>query len=407
MESESGMATTLLSKPDHVTDQLFVDFDALFDGGATPSYRTQESLSAIFNAHGPIIWTPRNGGHWIVGGYQQAFDLAHDTETFSSDPRNYPPSANATVGRPANLDPPEHRDFRAPLVAALTPAAVNALQGKIRAYARELVSAFRERGGGDMVDAIAEPLPVVVFLELLGLPTDRVPEFRKMALRMLTVRSPAERAALFADISALCEPYVEERRRERKQYLISHLLDSRINGRELTQREILEYCVMLFGAGLDTVTTTMSYGLHLLAQDLELQYALREDRSRISDAIEEFLRRYSVVQTWRYVMKDTTFHGVELKQHERVLCTIPAANLDSSTFNAPLAFDLDREDSPHIGFFVGSHRCVGSHLARLEMRIGYEELLAGLPLFRLDPAKPVTSKLGQLYGLEQVPVIWS
>jgi cytochrome P450 len=166
------------------------------------------------------------------------------------------------------------------------------------------------------------------------------------------------------------------------------------------------YCMLLFVAGLDTLVASITFGARQLAVDPPLQKRLREDISLVPEFIEEVLRRYAVSMPPRTVTRDTAFHGVQMKEGERVLMMLPAGNMDPAAFPDPLAFDIDREDKSHVTFNVGPHRCVGSHLARLEMRVLYEEFCKAMPDIRLDPAHPPVFRPGLAPAISSLPLVW-
>jgi cytochrome P450 len=162
---------------------------------------------------------------------------------------------------------------------------------------------------------------------------------------------------------------------------------------------------VLFTAGLDTVMNGMGLGVLHLATHLDLQAKLRADPSLISDASEEMLRRYTFTLPPRWSAKDQEFFGAPMKKGERAILMLPTADLDPKEFESPENFELQR-DKVHIAFGVGPHRCLGSHLARIELNILYEEMLKRLPEFRLDASKPVTYHGGHVWGPDQVHLVW-
>jgi len=399
-------AAVLAPRPDHVPEQLYVDIDAIMNSDDALSPRLPEVVSELFQKHGPIIWTPRDGGYWLMGGFQEVYDMARDPETFSSNPHTLPQNRDMTIFAPVQVDGAAHAEFRAPLVEALRPALIHALEKEAREIAARLATEFKAKGKGNAFKDYTEPLPVIVFLKLLGLPTDRLEEFRNYVAQILRSPDSKLREEVGPKVAAIFQVTIAERRIKRENDLVSKLLDCKIFGREPTEQELLAFCLMLFSAGLDTVVSSMSFGIYHLAKDQDLQARLRADPSLIPDAIEELMRRYSIVQHWRFVTRDCEFHGVRMKKLDRVLYCLPAVNLDPAAYDHPLEVDLDRDEPAHIGFFVGPHRCVGSHLARMELRVGYEEFLKHVPPFRLDPEKEVVSNVGFVYGLEDIPLIW-
>jgi cytochrome P450 len=170
--------------------------------------------------------------------------------------------------------------------------------------------------------------------------------------------------------------------------------------------DLNNYCVLLFIAGLDTVVNGMGHGVRHLAADPELQAELRAHPELIPDAVEELLRRYTFLAVIRTLAEDTVFDGVTMKRGETVKLSYPIADLDAAEFPDPERYDLHRENKAHFAFGAGPHRCLGSHLARIELQTLYEEMLARLPSFRLAPDKPVMYRCGPVIGPHELHLAW-
>jgi cytochrome P450 len=254
---------------------------------------------------------------------------------------------------------------------------------------------------------VAEPMPVQVFLKMLGLPLERQAEYRALVREQLTSLSNPKTAALsLIKIAATMRPTLEERRDNPQDDIISLLWKTEIEGKPASMDDMENYGVLLFVAGLDTVMNGMGFGVRHLAKDQELQDKLRAEPSLAAEAAEELLRRYTFTVPTRRVAKDLVFQGVEMKAGEQVDILLPAADLDPRHYAHPERYDLSREDKVHIAFGAGPHRCLGSHLARIELRILYEELLSALPRFRLDPEKPASFHGGRVFGPDALYLIW-
>jgi cytochrome P450 len=199
---------------------------------------------------------------------------------------------------------------------------------------------------------------------------------------------------------------IAARRAKPEKDLITELVQGEVNGQPLTTDEVQAYCLLLFGAGLDTVANSLSFSMHYLAGDPALQARLKADPGLIGEAVEEFLRKFGIANVVRIVTRDAEFGGVQLKQGERVLLMLSAGNYDPKIFADPARFDLDRDNKTHISFNTGPHRCVGSHLARIEMKVFYEEWFKRMPLVRRDPDKRVVVRGGQTFALENLPLLW-
>jgi cytochrome P450 len=403
-------------KPAHVPDALVYDFD-LFADPALLADAHARILDIATNAP-PVFWTPRQGGHWVFAGHEATFEGSRDWETFTSEfvPQAQiqamlaampPGTPHIPQPIPINVDPPLHGKYRLPLNAVFSPKAVNALKDSIRDLARKLIADIRPKGRCDFMTAVAEPMPVQVFLKMLGLPIERQAEYREIVKRHLSSldSNPAESMRKLQEIAATMRPTFEERRAAPQDDIISLLWRTEIDGQPTTMGDMENYGIVLFIAGLDTVMNGIGLGVRHLAMNPDLQDQLRADPSRIADATEELLRRYTFTVPVRKVVHDVVFQGVQLKAGERVDIMLPAADLDRRNFEAPERYDLDRE-GVHIAFGAGPHRCLGSHLARVELQILYEEVLAGLPPFRLDPQKPPRFHGGHVIGPEALHLVW-
>jgi cytochrome P450 len=395
-------------RPAHVDPDRVVDFD-LFDdrryaeaGGLHAGiYRLAEERDR------GIYWTPRNGGHWFLTDHELIFAAARDPELFSNAHMTLPPMPLELEPRliPLTLDPPAHSTYRLPLMRAFSPAMVAALEPGIRAHAIHLIEAIAGDGHCDFVRAIAEPLPVIIFMRLMGMDPARLPECRGWALDM-TSSDDDRRADSFVNVGRMMRELILARQAEPKDDLIGRLVASEIDGQPLAIDELVDYCLLLFIAGLDTVANSLTFGMDHLARHPALQARLRAEPERIPEAVEELLRRYGVVVVMRFITRDAIFGGVEIRAGERVMLLLPAGNLDPAVFAEPERFDLDRDANPHLGFNSGPHRCVGSHLARLELRLFYEEWFRRMPEVRRDPAVPVTTRGGLTLALNALPILW-
>lgn len=404
-------------RPAHVPETVVYDFDMMSDPALLrdPHQRLLELLAKA----PPIFWTPHNGGHWVFVSHQANFDAARDVETFSSEllPQELiqkfldempPGTPRIAQPFPINLDPPLHGKYRVPIQSVFSPKTINTMKTDIRSLANELVDQFIDRGHCEFMSEMAEPMPVKVFLKMMGLPLERMAEYRALVKKQMTLREGDPEA--LAHVNRIVEgmrDVIEARRPEPRDDIISMLWSLQIDDQPISQEEVENYSLLLFIAGLDTVMNAMGYGVKHLASDAALQAELRDQPELIAEAVEELLRRFSFVAPIRYLGKDTEFHGVTMKSGERVRLMLPSANLDASAFEAPEQFNLQREAKTHIAFNAGPHRCLGSHLARVELQILYETLLQRLPPFRIDPQQPPSFHGGQIFGLNDLQLVWN
>lgn len=401
-------------RPAHIPDAAVYDFDMFHD----PAYVIdphKRVLDLVKNAPS-VFWTPRNGGHWMIMSHEANFNASRDVETFSSNfiPRERLAAMQAQMPRhlplplPINVDPPEHGKYRAPLQRVFSPRTINELKDSIRSLASELIDKVKADGHCEFMTAIAEPLPVIVFLKMLGLPVSRMEEYRTLVKAHLSDPTPDPRDSIkkLWRIVDLIKDTLIERRDNPKDDIISLLWAAEIDGKPTTMDDMENYMVVLFIAGLDTVMNGIGLGIRHFAADLPLQDELRKNPSRIAESMEEMLRRYTFTVPPRVIGKDTVFEGVEMKKGERAMLFLPAADLDPKAFANAETYDLNRENKTHIAFNAGIHRCLGSHLARVELQVVYEEMLARLPQFRIDPAHAPTFHCGHVIGMDTLHLIW-
>jgi cytochrome P450 len=415
--SSAPALSPAVAKPAHVPPAAVYDFDMFAD----PAFRAdphQRILDLVRSAP-PVFWTPRNGGHWMLLSHGANFTAARDTEAFTSQfateaqlkaiqARMPPGTPHIPHAVPINVDPPDHAKYRAPLQKAFSPTAMLALKEDIRALANHLLDRVKNQGRCNFMVDIAEPLPVRVFLKMLGLPLERMEEYRALVKDHLSDPEPDPIKSMMKllRITAMMRPTMLERREKPQNDLISLLWRSQIDGRATTLEDMENYGVVLFIAGLDTVMNGMGFGVRHLAQNLDLQRELRENPKMIPEAAEELLRRYTFTVPPRRVAKDIEFEGLAMKAGERVMLFLPAADLDPGEFAGSDRFDLKREKKAHIAFNAGPHRCLGSHLARVELQTLYEQMLSRLPQFRLDPEHPPTFHGGHVIGVDSLHLIW-
>ncbi|MCT2399336.1 cytochrome P450 [Novosphingobium mangrovi (ex Huang et al. 2023)] len=406
--------------PNHVPEAAVFDFDMFHDPGLLedPHQRVLE----LARQAPPVFWTPRNGGHWIFLGRDAAFDGARDSSSFSSEmmphdqmmamlammPKGSP---HVPIPYPILLDPPLHERYRQPLQTVFSPRTVSSLKDKIRELAVDLIDPIVDQGRCEFMSAVAEPLPVQIFLKMLGLPLDMMPQYRALVKENLAAQGADADAGAAAmqrliKVAAIMRDEILDRRDNPRDDILSMLWKVEIDGKPITLEDMENYGVLLFIAGLDTVMNAMGYAVRHLAQDLELQDRLRADPGLIPKAAEEMLRLYSFVVPVRRVARDLEFGGLQMKANERVMLYLPGASLDPAAYADPGIYDLERDNKSHIAFNAGPHRCLGAHLARLELQTLYEELLARMPRFRLDPERPATFLCSHILGVDTLHLVW-
>lgn len=292
---------------------------------------------------------------------------------------------------PLQVDPPEHAKYRRLLDPEFSPRWIAELEEGTRALVDELIDGFIEHGVCDFHADFSQPLPSTVFLEFFGLPLDRRDDFFRWRDNIIRPdaadleAAQALRVATGQEMYAYLGQVMDERLEDPDDGLLSRLLHARIEGEKLSREEILDISYLLMIAGLDTVTATLDCSMTNLARHPALRQTLAEDPTRADDAVEELLRFESPVQVVpRIVRQEITMNGVDLQPGDRVTVVIGATNIDPDHFEHAEQVDFDRQANRHLAFGGGPHRCLGSHLARMELRVALEQWHRRIPDYALD-----------------------
>ena len=300
-------------------------------------------------------------------------------------------------------DPPHHTRLRKAVQRALTPRRGAELEPRIRGFARRLLAALPSGETVDLVPSYTQPLPMFVMSELLGVPMEDRSTFRRWAEAVVHNRegSSAAIAAAQRELYAYFGAVVAERRTHPRDDLVGLLLSPTEEGDTLAPDEILGFCFLLLLAGIETTTAALGNAAAILDRERGARALLIDDPARIPAAVEEVLRYDSPVQgLTRTLTREVELHGRRLARGERVHLLFAAANRDERAFVEPDRFDPGRDPNPHLAFGFGVHFCLGASLARLELRIGLEELLARAPRYELAEKDPerVLSDTNRIYA---------
>jgi len=347
---------------------------------------------------------------WYLLRYEDIRAALQTYELFSSRSVQYLGDSPQKM-LPEELDPPEHAKYRRLLNAPLAPSSVRAREDQIRALCAALVDEIAPHGECDFLTAFAQRFPTTIFMDLMGLPADKTADFIGRARTVLHL-SPEEdadfsrRATAAMEIIADIGAAVAAHRAEPRDDMISHLLRSTVDDRALTEDELYQLGFLLYLAGLDTVANVLTYSFRYLAGNPGLRRLLGDEPDRIPDAVEEFLRFFSIASTVRVVTRDAQFAGCPMKAGDRVVLPTAAAGRDGDQFLHPDEIRLDRFPNPHLAFGAGPHRCPGAHLARLELRIALEEWHRRIPHYELASDQPIVETVGAVAGLSALPLRW-
>ena len=391
-------------RPDWATDYDLFDPDYVAD-----PYPIWDDL----RGRCPVAHSDRYGGSWMTTTYADVTAIARDPEHFSS--RNVsvipPPDESESTLLPAGLppiqaDPPVHTWTRRLLLPWFSAGRVAEYEPYTRDLCRSLLDDIVAAGHADAAGDYAKQIPVRVIGKVLGIPEDMSDTFIEWVRSVLEFANDGPRrtrAQMESTAYFLAE--MEARRSGDGTDLISELLRTEFDGRPVPDEFILGTVALTLIAGLDTTWSALGSMLWHLATHPDDTKRIVDDPSLLGDAIEEMLRAYSPVTMARIVAEDVVVAGCPMKEGERVILNFPAANRDPAAFDDADRVVIDRELNRHVAFGAGIHRCAGSNLARMELRVALEEWLARIPTFRLADGAEVTWAGGQVRGPRQLPVV--
>ncbi|MEL6984214.1 MAG: cytochrome P450 [Actinomycetota bacterium] len=356
--------------------------------------------------------TERRGSTVLPIRYDDITAVAYDTENFSSRDVGTipPPSGTSTLlAPPITSDPPFHTEARRLLLPHFSPAATEKVEPHTAAICTSLVDglagAAAEGTVIDAAEAYAQHIPVRVIAHLLGIPGSDVPTFLDWAIRIFQSGDNEVIRVATKEILAYFGDQVAMRRQERSDDLISSLLDADMDGSPLTDKHIQGTCFLLLMAGIDTTWSSIGAALAHLAVNHQDRDRLVAEPELIPTAVEELLRAYAPVTMARIATEDTEIAGCPVHAGDRVLLPFPAGNRDPERFDQPDEVIIDRERNRHFAFGIGIHRCLGSNLARMEMRVAIETWLQRFPTFHLAPGAEVRWGGTQVRGPRELPIL--
>jgi cytochrome P450 len=334
----------------------------------------------------PVSHSARHGGFYLLTRYEDVFNALTDTETFSSaSGAAIPPQPFQFI--PEDIDPPRHRQYRKVVNAALSPQAVTRHTDVIREKAIALLEPLEGRTQFDLVRDFAGPFPRDVALELIGVPTEDLAKISEWTeVLTFTPRDNPEGQQAGADLFGYLGAFVASRAGEPpRDDLVSLIVGADIDGEPMPPLEQMSYVALLLFGGLHTTTHAIAGFLVALAERPELRRRLIDEPELMTAAVEEALRYTSPSShLGRLTTRDVELGGCPIPAGSRVMASLGSANFDPQRFDDARAIRLDRGAAPNAAFGLGPHRCVGSHLAKLQMAIAYSEFLKRFPDYTVD-----------------------
>ena len=371
---------------------------------------------AQLRAQCPVARSEELGGYWLVTSFERVRQVLTDPHTYSSRVLTLPPEGAPPLLVPETIDPPKHAGYRRVFTPYFTPRRAAQLRERTRVKAAELAAGLAtqlaENGNCDFMEGFAVPLPCTVFMELAGFPIADLPQLLEWKDRFMR-DGVSDDAAKRAEVSEVVMPammsYFNAALDERiaatdpPDDLLTGLVTGEVaDGETMTRDEILNALLLMLAAGLDTVTAALGLSVAHLATAPGLRAELVADPDLIPGAVEEFLRYYSLVTTCRQANTDAVLGDAEIKAGDYLAVCGPSAGRDESVFPNADELDIRRTPNPHLAFGVGPHRCLGSHLARMEMAVALEELHKAMPDYRIEPGTEPRRHFGGVMGIDSL-----
>lgn len=390
-----------------VPEALLSDFDIVEDKGFFVDPQ-QYFLDSLVKDPRDIVYTPRNGGHWLVTSHELAREVLSNAELFGSFP----------IGIPANMEQrprliplessaSEHRRYRRLLLPIFEPEAVQRLQTGAELLAATVLDEVLPQGEFDFLWKVAKPISMGLFVRQLGLEPERLDEFYAWETGFYRAPTMEERIVCGEKIGGYLFDVVQQHVAEPKDDIVSMLLNVDVEGERLTVEEVHAICYLLFLASIDTVATMLSFIIRHLARDRALFERLKSDRDKIAASVDEFMRMHAFINLNRICERDTDFHGVQFRAGDNIVIPSFVTDRDERTFADPDTFNADRskkERNQHHAFGAGAHKCIGLHVAKMEVKVVLEAFFDRVASLELVSEQAVTGHGGTTMGLDTIPI---
>jgi cytochrome P450 len=359
----------------------------------------------------PVAHSDKWGGSWLPTRYDDIFRIAQNPATFSTRAIEVagpiPQGSGGFFSPPLTSGPAEHKAHRDVIAPYFTPARVAELEPSVREDARNCAATIAQRGGGEVVSEFARPVALGVLSRILGVPVEHQGRFLDWAVRVIRL-GPVDqqvRSAAFEEAFEFLDGLFQDRMANPSDDLVSHISRASIDGTPLSKKHKLGTLMFVVLAGADTTWSALGASLLHLAQSSDDRHRLIAEPDLFrTTAVEELLRVYAPVTMARVAAEPAELRGRCIAAGDRVLLPFPAANRDPEVFDEPDQVRLDRKRNRHLTFGTGIHQCLGSHLARMELRVGLQEWLKVMPDFELASREPVAWSRGQVRGPESVRI---
>lgn len=386
-----------------------VDWATDFDH-TDPAYN--ENVHAIWDELRetcPVAHSDRFGGTWLPTRHEDVSKIAYDTDNYTSAGVIVSPNRPDTEGPlggapPITSDPPAHAGARRLLLPPFSPKVIAGWEQTTRELCRQLIADLPiEDGKVDAAQNYSQHIPVKVIAAMLGVPVEDGDLFRHFIRMIIEQPGSGDDLPEEETLGYYLQQKVIEHQEHPRDDLIGYLLNCEVDGEPLSEEHVIGSMLLLLIAGIDTTWSAIGSSLWHLATHPEDRRRLVEDPELIPTAVEEFLRAYAPVTMARLAARDHDLSGCPVKEGDWLLLPFPAANRDPEVFDDADQVIIDRAKNRHSAFGLGIHRCLGSNLARLELRVAIEEWLAAIPEFSLEEGAQVRWSTGQIRGPRELP----
>lgn len=395
------------SLPDHVPEYLVRDFNMYGPPGIDKDFHEAWATLLQEDDSCPLVWTQENEGHWLPTRTSIIEEILTDYSKFSSRSIILPKSHSADHGLlPTTIDPPEHHFYRKTLNHSMAPAAVNAMGDDIRDIVTSLIDGFVDKGECNFTRDFADILPIRVFLSMMNLPEDDIPQTKYWTDQLIRPDGTITFADALQNLKDYIAPYVDERMGADGTDMLSRMINTETNGRRLTRDEAIKLSIQVFIAGVDTVVNLLGFVFLFLARNEKHRLQISSGEITVSDAVEEILRRFPLVTVAREVTEDFEFHGVQLKAGDMIAAPTPLAGMDNTFTANAVDVEFGRKQGNSLTFGRGAHTCPGKNLARVELRIAIEEWLKRIPDFHVAENSQVSFSSGIVGVVNELNLRW-
>lgn len=367
-------------------------------------------MSGLHGTCPPIVYS--YGDHspaaWNLLKYDDAYFVLRHPEIFTSEGTGPFPRDPNDYWKiiPLEIEPPEHRKYRALVDPLVSPKAVMAMEVGIRRLANELIDGFIDKGECEFAKDFGRPLPVGVFLDIMALPRDMMDEFVRWAMGLLHAQDRETNVRSMGEVTEYLNKVIAEKRGVMDGGLVSAIVNGRPGGEEMSARETFGFLFFVWIAGLDTVFATLNHIFLWLAENPDRRQEIIDTPDNINNVVEELLRVFTVTFSGRTLRHDYELRGVQMKKGDKVTSILPACNYDPEIFPNPTEVNFHRPRKPVLTFAGGAHSCLGAHLARLEVKICIQEFLRRIPNFKVKPGAKIEYWPGGVVGPKDVPLVW-